>query len=82
MVNENFKLGLFWGTIIVTIIYILSLFSIGIIGKIIGLLMVFGLFRLSCKYISEEDVDKYAKNKYLNKIIKKIRELCKKDLDL
>ena len=82
MDNEKFKLGLFWGTIIVAIIYILSFFSIGIIGKIIGLLVVFGLFRLTCKYISEEDVDKYVKNNYFNKIIKKIREICKKDLDL
>lgn len=81
MENEKYKLILFWGTVIVTILYVISFFSLTFLSKVIGLLLVLGLFKLSNKYLTDEDIDKYCGKGYLNKIMKKIRNLCRKDLN-
>lgn len=81
MENEKYKLILFWGTVIVTILYVLSFISLPLISKILGLLLVLGLFKLTNKYLTDEDIDKYCGKGYLNKIMKKIRNLCRKDLN-
>lgn len=79
---EKLKLVLFWGTLILTVLYVLNFLSLTIFGKIVGLLIIFGLFKLIGKYISDEEIDKISGKGYLNKIVKKIKDLCKRDLNL
>ena len=77
---EKLKLVLFWGTLIVTALYILNFLSLTILGKILGFVLIVGLFKLIGKYIPDDEIDKISGKGYLNKIVKKIKDLCKRDL--